>query len=194
MVSIDQVKQLREETDVSITECKKALEQANGDFDKAKEILRTWGKELAGKKSEREAKQGIIESYVHPNKKVGVLLELRCETDFVAKSDEFKKLAHDICLQIAAMSPLFVNVEDIPEEFLDGEKKIYQGQIKDSGKPKEIIDQVIEGKLNKYKDQVSLMSQTWIKDDQKTVKDLINDYIGKVGENVEIRGFKRFEI
>ena len=159
MVSINQIKELREQTGVSIIECKKALEESDGDFEKAKEMLRKWGKELAGKKSSRQANQGIIEAYVHPNKKVGVLVELRCETDFVAKSDNFQELAHELCLQIAAMKPIYIKEGDIPEEFLDGEKKIYAEQIKDSGKPEKIVEQIIEGKLNKYKEQVSLMSQ-----------------------------------
>jgi elongation factor Ts len=159
MVSIDQVKQLRQETGVSITECKKALEKAQGDFEKAKEILRKWGRELAGKKSDREAGQGIIESYIHPNKKVGVLLELHCESDFVAKSDDFKTLSHELCLQIAAMNPLF-----------------------------------IEGKLKKYKEEVSLMSQPWIKDETKTIKDLIEEYTAKLGENITVKKFARYEI
>lgn len=194
MVSIEQVKQLREETDVSVTECKKALIQANGDLEKAKEILRKWGQELSGKRTEKEVKQGIIHSYIHPNKKVGVLLEIRCESDFVARSEEFSKIAHEICLQIAAMKPLFLKEEDIPEVFLDGEKKIYQEQFKNSGKPQKMVDQIIDGKLKKYKEEISLLSQTWIKDDAKTIKNLLDDFISKTGENVVLRNFARYEI
>jgi elongation factor Ts len=194
MVSIDQVKQLREETDVSVSECKKALIQANGDLEKAKEILRKWGQDLSGKRVEKEVKQGIIHSYIHPNKKVGVLLEIRCESDFVARSEEFQKLAHEVCLQIAAMKPLFLKEEDIPELFLDGEKKIYQEQFKNSGKPQKIVDQIIEGKLKKYKEEISLLSQPWIKDETKTIKNLLDDFISKTGENVVLRNFSRFEI
>lgn len=194
MATIDQIKELREQTGVSISECKKALEQSGDDFEKAKEILRKWGKELANKKSSREARQGLIESYVHPNKKVGVLLDIRCETDFVAKSDDFSKLSHELCLHIAAMKPLFLSEEDIPEEFLDGEKKIYAEQIKDSGKPENILNQIVEGKLKKYKEGVCLFSQTWIKDEKKTIKDLVNDYIAKLGENIKIKNFARYEI
>jgi len=194
MISIDEIKQLRQETDVSVSECKKALEEAKGDFEKAKEILRKWGRDLAGKKSSREAREGIIESYIHSNKKIGVLLDLRCETDFVARSKDFQKLAHEICLQIAAMNPLFLREEDISEKFLDGEKKIYKEQLKGSGKPEKIINQIIEGKLNKYKEQVSLMSQSWIKDEEKTINDLINEYVAKVGENITVKGFERYEI
>lgn len=194
MVSIDQVKQLREETDVSVSECKKALIQAKGDLEKAKEILRKWGQDLSGKRVEKEVKQGIIHSYIHPNKKVGVLLEIRCESDFVARSEEFQKLAHEVCLQIAAMKPLFLKEEDIPEVFLDGERKIYQEQFKNSGKPQKIIDQIIEGKLKKYKEEISLLSQAWIKDETKTIKSLLDDFISKTGENVVLRNFSRFEI
>lgn len=148
MVSIDQIKELRQETGVSITECKKALEQAGGDFEQAKNKLKEWGKELAGNKSTRKAGQGIIESYIHPNKKVGVLIDLRCETDFVARSDDFKSLAHEICLQIAAM--------DSQED--------------------------------------SLLSQPWIKDETKTIKDLIDESIAKLGENIEVKNFVRYEV
>ncbi len=194
MVNIDQIKQLREETAVSVAECKKALEEAGGDAKKAKEILRMRGQELAGKRSAREVGQGIIESYIHSNAKVGVLLELRCESDFVAKSEEFKSLAHDICLQIAAMKPLFLQEEDIPESFLDGERKIYGEQFSDSGKPQKIIDQVVEGKIKKYKGEVSLLSQSWVKDQTKTVEDLIRDCVAKIGENIVVKRFVRYEV
>jgi len=194
MVTIDQIKQLREETGVSIIEVKKALEQSNGDVEKARELLRILGKAVSAKKTSRETKSGLIESYVHPNAKTGVLLDIRCETDFVAKSPDFKKLAHEICLQIAAMKPLFVSETDIPEEFLDGETKIYTEQVKDSGKPEKIVAQIIEGKLKKYKDEISLLSQPWIKDDEKTIKNLIEDTVAKVGEKIEVKRFARYEI
>jgi len=170
------------------------LEESKGDIKLAKEILRKRGKDLAGKKSEREVKQGIIESYIHPNKKIGTIVRILCETDFVAKSEQFQKLAHEICLQLAASNPLFLKEEDITEDFLDGEKKIYQEQFKDSGKPQKIIDGIIEGKLKKYKKEVSLLSQAWIKEESKTVKDLIDENIAKLGENIVVAEFKRFEI
>ncbi|HHE76912.1 MAG TPA: elongation factor Ts [Candidatus Parcubacteria bacterium] len=194
MASIEQIKQLRQETGISISECKKALEKTNGDIEKAKIILREWGEEIAGKKSSRDASEGIIDSYIHPNKKVGVLLDLRCESDFVARSEEFQELAHEICLQIAAMNPLYLDEENIPDEVLNKERKIYQEQLKDSGKPEEILNQIIEGKLKKYKEKISLMPQSWIKDETKTIKDLINDYIAKIGENITIKKFERYEI
>ena len=194
MIKIDQIKQLREETGVSPRECKKALEQSKGNIKKAKELLRVWGKTVANKKISRETKKGLVDAYIHPTSKTGVLLDIRCESDFVAKSEEFKKLAHEICLQIAAMKPLFVKEDDIPEEFLDGEKKIYKEQFRDSGKPQKIVDQIIEGKLKKYKEEVSLLSQPWIKDDTKSIKNLVEEAIAKIGENIEIKRFARYEI
>ena len=194
MVTIDQIKQLREETGVSPMEIKKALAEANGDIEKAKERLRIWGKALAGKKTSKEATQGVIDTYIHPNLKTGVLLDIRCETDFVAKSPEFKNLAHEICLQIAALKPLFVSEDSIPEEFLDGEIKIYKEQIANSGKPENLAAQILEGKIKKYKESISLLAQSWIKDDTKTIKDLIAATVSKVGENIEIKRFSRFEI
>lgn len=194
MTKIDKIKQLRQETGISITECKKALEKAKDDIDQAKEILRSWGKDLSRKKAERAVRQGIIESYIHPDKKIGSMVELRCETDFVAKSKEFQKLVHEICLQVAAMNPLYIKPGDIPEEFLDGEKKIYREQFSGSGKPKKVINQIVEGKIKKYKEEISLLSQPWIKDETKTIKDLIDEYIVKLGENIVVKRFARYEI
>ena len=194
MVFINQLKQLREETGISMSECKKVLQEARGDIAMAKEILRKWGKELAGKKSSRETRQGIIESYIHPNRKIGVLVDIRCESDFVAKSEDFRKLAHEICLQIAAMNPLFLKAEDISEKFLDGERKIYQEQFKNSGKSRKIINEVVEGKLKKYKEEISLLSQAWIRDETKTVKGLIDEYVVRMGENIVVKEFERYEI
>lgn len=194
MITIDKLKQLRESTGVSVSECQKALEEASGDIEKAKEILRKWGKSLAGKKSARETKEGIVDSYIHPNKKIGVIIELNCESDFVAKSEEFKKLAHELCLQIAASKPLFLKEEDIPEEFLAGEREIYKEQLANSGKPKNLTDQIIEGKIARYKEEISLLSQPWIKDSDKTVNNLIEDHIARIGENIVVGRFARYEI
>ncbi len=193
-MSIEQLKQLREETGISMMDCKKALEESNGDIEKAKKILREKGKETIKGREGKSACQGIIESYIHPGSQVGVLLKLQCETDFVAKSEEFKKLSHEICLQIAATKPLFVKDEDIPEDFLDEERKIYQKQFSDSEKPEEIVGKIIEGKLSKYKKEISLLSQDWVKDTTKTITNLLNDYIAKTGEKIEIGDFTRYEI
>lgn len=194
MADIDLLKQLRQETGVSFAECKKALEEAKGDLGRAKEILREQGQKIAQMRTARETQQGIIETYIHPNKKVGVLLDLRCESDFVARSPEFQQLAHEISLQIAAMNPLYVKADDIPEELLAGERKIYEEQLAGSGKPRKIIEQVIEGKLKKYKEEISLLSQPWIRDETKTVQDLLNDAIAKIGENIAVKRFARYEI
>ena len=194
MISIEQIKQLREETGVSVSEVKKALEQSQGDATKAKEILRTWGKNVLNKKTSRETKSGLIESYVHPNAKTGVLLYIRCETDFVANSPEFRSLAHEICLQIAAMKPLFVSETEIPEAVLQKETEIYTAQMKDSGKPENIVKQILEGKLIKYKQEFCLLNQSWVKDDSKTIKNLVEETVSKVGENIEVKKFSRFDI
>jgi len=194
MSSIEQVKKLRDETGISLTEIKKALQEANGDVDKARDILRIVGQKVLYKKTDRETKAGLIESYIHPTGTTGVLLDLRCETDFVAKNPDFKKLAHEICLQVAAMKPLYLKEEDIPAEFLDGETKIYKEQLKDAGKPEKMMEQIIENKLKKYKAEIALLSQVWMKDDSKTIKNLIEDTVGKIGENIEIKRFARFEI
>jgi len=194
MVSIDLIKQLRQETGVSVSECKKALEEANGDFDKAKELLRKWGRELAGKKAERDVKAGIVAAYIHPNKQVGVLVELQSESDFVAKNEDFQKLAHELCLQIAAMKPLFLAVKDVPEAVIDGERKIFTEQLKDAGKPAKVVKQIIDNKIKKYKEEISLLQQAWIKDDSKTIQDVINEAIARLGENIVIKDFVRYEI
>ena len=144
MVTIDQIKQLREETGVSVSEVKKALEEAKGDSDKAKELLRVWGKKVSDKKASRETKSGLIETYIHPNAKTGVMLDIRCETDFVAKNPDFKNLAHEICLQIAAMKPSFVSETDIPEGYLDGEMRIYKEQVADSVNQKKLLNKLLK--------------------------------------------------
>jgi elongation factor Ts len=194
MASIDLVRQLREETGIAIMDCKKALEEANGDIKRAREILREKGKESLKDRSDRSASQGLIETYIHAGGKIGVMLHLASESDFVARSDEFKKLAHEICLQIAAARPLFVSEGEISAEFLGGERKIYQKQMADSGKPEKIIEQVVEGKLRKYKQEVSLLSQPWVKDTSKTINDLLDESRRKIGERIEIIKFTRYEI
>lgn len=194
MANIDQIKQLREETDVSFMQCKKAIEEADGDIEAAKEVLRKWGSQLAQKKSAREVSQGVIGTYVHPNGKIGVMLELLCESDFVAKSEGFKELAHEICLQIAAAKPLYLKAEDIPAEVLEKEKAIYQEQMKDENKPKEILEQIIAGKISKYEKGISLLSQGWIKDESKTIQGLVEEYVTKLKENIVVEKFTRYEI
>ena len=194
MVSIDQIRQLREATGISLMDCKGALEEAKGDVEKAKKILREKGKEIIKAREGKEVSQGIVTSYVHLGSKLGVLIELHSETDFVAKGEEFKKLAHEICLQIAALKPLFLKMEDIPQDFLDGERKIYQKQFEGSGKPQKVIDQIVEGKLEKYQKEISLLQQPWVKDETKTIGELIEEYVAKLGEKIAVAKFTRYEI
>ncbi|MFH1643355.1 MAG: elongation factor Ts [Patescibacteria group bacterium] len=194
MVDVEKIKQLREETGVSFSEVKKALIETEGDIERAKELLRKWGKELAGKKSSREVRSGMIQSYIHPNKKIGVMLDIRCETDFVAKADDFVSFSHDVCLQIAAMNPRFISEEDIPDEVLGKEKEIYAEQIKKEEKSADILEKVLLGKIEKYKKENSLLSQGWVKDNEKTIKNLLEEYIAKLGENIIIKSFVRYEI
>jgi len=194
MADLEKVKQLREETAVSLGECRKALEESAGDLGKAKDILRKMGRSLAEKRVSKDAKSGIIYSYLHSNNKVGVMIELRCESDFVANSSDFRNLAHEISLQIAAMNPKFIAPEDITEKDLEKEKEIYEDQLKSSGKPKEMIGKIMEGKINKYKEENSLMTQAWVKDNTKTIKDLFDETVAKIGEKIKVSKFVRYEI
>ena len=194
MENIELIKQLREETGVSLGQCKKAIEESGGDLEKAREILRKWGEDLAGKKSSRSTNEGIIESYIHANGKIGVLVVLKCETDFVARNPEFKELAHNLALHIAAAAPEYLSEEDIPEEVIEKEKNLYREQFKNSGKPDEIIEKIIQGKLESFKKEKVLLNQPYIKDDSKTIRELLNQYISKLGENITIEKFVRLEI
>ncbi|MCD5396313.1 MAG: elongation factor Ts [Candidatus Pacebacteria bacterium] len=194
MENIEKIKELRGLTGVSLSLCKKAIEEAEGDLEKAKELLKKWGEDLAEKKSQRETGEGIIDAYIHSNKKIGVLIELRCETDFVVRNEEFQKLAHDLAMHIAAMKPKYVKEEDIPEEELHKEREIYKEQFEKTQKPQEIIEKMVEGKLKKYKESIVLLDQIFVKDPKKTVKEVINEYIAKLGENISVKRFIRFEI
>ena len=194
MISIDQIKSLREKTGISMIECKKALEEANGDENKAIEILKKKGIEVAEKKSGRETKQGIVEAYIHSNRKMGALVEVYCETDFVAKNSQFKELAHNLAMHITAMNPLYLSEKEIPEKVIAEEKELLYSQFKDSGKPEKVIEQIVEGKLKKQHEQICLLSQPFIKNPDITIKQLIDEYIAKLGENIRIGKFVRFEI
>ncbi len=194
MANIDQIKQLRQETGVSLMECRKALDKSGGDIEKAKKTLRERGEELLGKRSDKDAGQGVISSYIHTDNKVGVLLDLRCESDFVAKGEDFLGLAHEICLQIAAAKPLYIKEEDVPEKIREEEKDIILKQMKDEKKPAEMIEKIIEGKLNKQLKKMVLLSQPWIKDESKQINDLINEVISKLGEKIIVNRFERYEI
>ncbi len=193
-MDLKQVKDLRDITGASVMDCRNALEEAKGDFTKAQEILKEKGQVIADKKESRETKAGLIEAYIHMNGKVGVLVDLRCETDFVAKNPLFKELAHDLALQVAAMAPIYVSPTDIPEEIINKEKEKYQSEIKDSNKPEKIINQIIEGKLQKWYQEVCLTKQPFIKNQDQIIEDVLKEYIAKIGENIKINRFVRFEI
>lgn len=194
MVSAKLVQQLRSMTNCGMMECKKALEEASGNLDKAVEILRKSGAAKAVKKAERSTGQGIVDAYIHAGNRVGVLIRLNCETDFVAKSEMFKKLAHELALHVAAMKPLYLDANDIPEDIKDSERRIYAEQFAGSGKPQEIIQKIIEGKMQTYGAEVALLEQPFVKDQDRKVKDIMSDYIVKLGENIKVGGFVRYEV
>ncbi|MCX7759925.1 MAG: translation elongation factor Ts [Hydrogenothermaceae bacterium] len=188
------VKTLREMTGAGMLECKAALEEANGDLEQAVEILRKKGVAKAAKKAGRETKEGLIHSYIHAGGRIGVLLELNCETDFVARNELFKELANEIALQIAAMKPQYVKREDIPREVVEKEGEIAREAAIAEGKPAHIAEKIAEGKLEKFYKEVCLYEQPFIKDDKKTVEELIKEYIAKIGENIQVRRFCRYEL
>ncbi|MBI3626531.1 translation elongation factor Ts [Candidatus Uhrbacteria bacterium] len=196
MIDSKLVQQLRQMTGAGIVDCKKALEEANGDLDKAQEILRKKGQLKAAKKlAEREAKEGVLASYIHATGKVGVLLELNCETDFVARNDEFKQLASDLALHVAAANPMYVRPDDMPTEVLEKEKEIIRETLGDvSRKPKEVIDKIVEGKLAKLFEETCLLNQLYVRDDKMTIADLINSKVSKIGEKIAVKRFVRFQI
>ncbi|MAV93237.1 MAG: translation elongation factor Ts [Candidatus Marinimicrobia bacterium] len=188
------VKELRDRSGVGMMECKKALVETGGNIDKAFDYLRKAGAAKALKKEGREAKEGVVLSYIHPGAKLGVLLELNCETDFVAKTDDFVNLGNDIAMHIAATDPLAVSSDNISNEIIEKEKEIYTEQAKKTNKPAEIIEKMVEGRLKKFFKENVLMEQDFVKDPNKTIKDIITDTVGKLGENIVITRFKRFQL
>ncbi|HLP60288.1 MAG TPA: translation elongation factor Ts [Candidatus Deferrimicrobium sp.] len=196
MVNADMnlVKKLREQTGIGIMECKKAIADADNDYDKAVELLRKKGFEKAKSKASRVTNQGVVGSYVHTNKRIGVILELGCETDFVAKNEEFQALAKDVAMQIAAMKPKYISENDIPADALEKEKEIYREQLQNTGKPANIIEKIVEGKLQKFYSEICLIHQAFFKDDTKTINDLIAEKIHKMGENIAVKRFIRYEV
>ncbi|MCP4129892.1 MAG: translation elongation factor Ts [bacterium] len=193
-VTTDMIKELREKTQAGMLDCKKALIEVDCDMDKAVDLLRKKGLAAADKKMEREASEGIVASYIHSNQKIGVLLELKTVTDFVAKNDDFRNLAKELCMQVAAASPLYVNIEDVPAEDVEREKEIYRAQMKDSGKPDNVIEKIVEGKLNKFYSEICLLEQEYIKESKVKIKDLIKEKVATYGENIEVGNFSRFQI
>jgi elongation factor Ts len=188
------VKDLREKTGAGMMDCKEALTASDGDFEKAIDYLRKKGMSAATKRSSKAAKDGTIATYIHMGGKIGVMVELNCETDFVAKTDNFQAMAKDLAMQVAATNPIYVSPQEIPEDALEREKEIYRSQLLAEKKPEKIWDKIIEGKLNKFYEEVCLVNQKFIKDDSITIATLINNMIAKTGENIIIRRFARFQL
>ncbi len=193
-ITLDQIKELREKTAVSIAKCKEALEETGGDIEKAIVALRKKGLETANRKSQRETKEGIIAFYIHTNQKVGAMLELFCETDFVAKNSDFEILGKDLAMQIVANNPRAIHPEDISDEELEKEKNIYREQLEKSGKPADIVEKALEGKMNKFREENALLSQAFIKDPTRKVQEIVQDAVAKIGENIQLGKFCRFQI
>ncbi len=193
-ISAAMVKQLREKTGAGIMDCKEALKTCGGDESKAVDFLRKKGLATAAKRAGRAMTEGIIESYIHMDSKLGVLVEVGCETDFVAKNDDFKAFAKNIAMHIAATNPVGIQPEDVPEETINKEKEIYKAQVLEMGKPEKIVDKIVEGKLKKYYKESCLMNQAYVRDPDMTVSDLVNELIAKIGENITIKRFVRFKI
>ena len=193
-MSLEQIKKIREQTGAGMVDVKKALDESQGDEVKAIEILRKNGQAKALKKSDREAKEGVIGSYTHSNNKICAMVKLYCETDFVARNEEFKELAKDIAMHISAMNPKFLNPEDVSNEIIEKEKEIWIEQLKSEDKPQEIMDKIMEGKEKKFREDISLASQPFVKNPDVTVQELITEKIGKIGENIQLGEFSRFEL
>ncbi|AHV97837.1 translation elongation factor Ts [Paenibacillus sabinae] len=193
-VDAKSVKELRERTGAGMLDCKKALEEAGGDLNKAIEILREKGLSAAANKAGRAATEGVVESYIHAGGRIGVLVEINCETDFVGKTDQFKDFARDIAMQIAAAAPRFVRREEVPAEEIEKEKEILRAQALNEGKPEKIVDKMVEGRINKYYEEHVLLEQAFIKDPDKTISNLLNEKISTIGENISIRRFVRYEL
>ena len=193
-ISASMVKELRIKTNAGMMDCKEALQAAGGDFEKAVEYLRKKGLSAATKRSSKAAKDGAIASYIHMQGRIGVMVEVNCETDFVARTDDFQTMARDIAMHVAASNPLYVRPEDVPESVLESEKAIYQEQAQTEGKPEKIWDRIVQGKLKKYYEEVCLLNQKFVKDTDITVETLVSNMIAKTGENIMVRRFARFQL
>jgi elongation factor Ts len=193
-IGIEQIKQLREETGAGVLDCRKALETYNGDFEKAIEYLREKGLAKAAKRADREVLEGMVELYSHGNGRVGVMVEVNCETDFVARSESFRKFAHEVALQVAAGAPKFVRVEDIPAEVVDQEREKARNLALAEGKSENVIDRIVDGKMEKFYNENCLLRQTYVRDENITLEDLRNQHIAAIGENIVIRRFARWEV
>ena len=193
-ITTQMIKDLRDATHAGVLDCRKALEAANGDYQKAVDILREKGKATAAKRADRQASNGIVELYSHGNGRVGVMVEVNCETDFVARSEQFIKFAHEVALQVAAAAPQYLKEEDIPAEVLEHETEIAMGRAREEGKPEAMLEKISQGRLEKFKDEVVLMRQAYIRDDKVKISNLLLEQIASIGENIVIRRFARWEL
>lgn len=193
-ITTEQIKELRSATGAGILDCRAALEHANGDFDKAVDYLREKGLAMAAKRADREASEGVVELYSHGQGRVGVMVEVNCETDFVARSEAFRTFAHEIALQIAAGAPRYLRPEDIPEDVYEHEREIARARAREEGKPEAVLERIVEGRIEKFKDEVCLLRQAYIRDESITVEKLLHQNIAAIGENIVIRRFARWEL
>lgn len=193
-ITSQMVKELRDKTNAGMMDCKKALTETDGDMEKAVDLLRQKGLAVARKRADRATSQGVVESYIHPGAKLGVLVEVGCETDFVAKTDDFIAFARDVAMHIAAANPVAVTREEVPAEMIEREREIYRAQALDSGKPANIIDKIVSGKIDKFMSEACLMEQKFVKNPDLSIQDLLNELIAKMGENISIKRFARFQI
>ena len=193
-ISASQVKELREKTGAGMMDCKKALAETGGDFDKAIDYLRTKGLAKAAKKAGREATEGAVVSYIHGGGRIGVLVEINCETDFVARNEDFQAFTRDVALQIAAMNPQFVRKEEVSQDVVDREREVLLAKAKESGKPEPVVQKMVDGQISKWMKEICLLDQSFVKDPDKTIDQIQQELIAKIGENIKIRRFVRFEL
>lgn len=193
-IDLDLIQQLRERTGAGMMDCKKALQETDGDIEKAIDILRKKGAATAEKRAANATAEGLVHAYIHPGSRIGVMVEINCETDFVARTKDMLNFAQDVCLHIAAMKPLFINTASVDKVYVEKEKAFFTDQLAQSGKPAAIINQIVEGKLQKLYAEVCLLNQPFVKNDKMTVEDVLKELIGKLGENIKIHRFARFEI
>lgn len=193
-ITTEMIKELRAATSAGISDCRNALVEANGDFQKAVDWLREKGVATAAKRADREASQGVVELYSHGGGRVGVMVEVNCETDFVARAEKFRELAHELALQIAASAPRYIKAEEIPAEVLEHEAEIARARVKEEGKPDNVAEKIVAGRLEKFKDEVVLMRQAYIRDESITVEKLVLQAVGAIGENIVVRRFQRWEL
>jgi elongation factor Ts len=193
-ISAGLVKELRERTGAGMMDCKKALEESAGNMDKAIEFLRIKGLSRAAKKADRATSEGLVVSYIHPGNRIGVLLEVNCETDFVARTDEFQALVRNLAMHIAAAAPLGVSREDIPQELLDKEREVFRAQALEEGKAAGVVDKIVQGRIEKFFSEAALMDQVYVRDNDKKIRDIVNEAISKLGENIRVSRFARFQL